>query len=136
MSGDVNNAEFESVLALSAPRRYEYFIKRSAGHGELWGLHGDGGWVMAEDDDGRTLFPFGRIHGSQRHVRRKRGRTERPRRSTSTNGWRRGSRSSPTRDSESRFSRRPAIEASPSRPTGSNAISKTSCPSSTSERHQ
>ena len=57
MSWAVNDAEFESVLALSAPRRYEYFIKRSAGHGELWGLHGDGGWVMAEDDDGRTLFP-------------------------------------------------------------------------------
>jgi Protein of unknown function (DUF2750) len=57
MSWAVNDAEFEHVLALSAPRRYEYFIKRSAGHGELWGLHGDGGWVMAEDDDGRTLFP-------------------------------------------------------------------------------
>ena len=57
MSWDVNDAEFESVLALSAPRRYGYFIKRSAGYGELWGLYGDGGWVMAEDDDGRTLFP-------------------------------------------------------------------------------
>jgi Protein of unknown function (DUF2750)/Phage integrase family len=56
MSWVVNDAEFEHVLALSAPRRYEYFIKRSAG-GELWGVHGDGGWVMAEDDDGRTLFP-------------------------------------------------------------------------------
>jgi hypothetical protein len=44
MSWAVNDAEFEHVLALSAPRRYEYFIKRSAGHGELWGLHGDGGW--------------------------------------------------------------------------------------------
>ena len=57
MSWEVNDAEFESVLALPAPSRYQYFIKRSAGHGELWGLHGDGGWVMAEDDEGRTFFP-------------------------------------------------------------------------------
>lgn len=41
----------EQPPALPAARRYEYFIKRSASHGELWGLHGDGGWVMAEDDD-------------------------------------------------------------------------------------
>jgi hypothetical protein len=57
MSWEVNDKEFETVLALPAVRRYEYFIKRSAGHGELWGLHGDGGWVMAEDDDGNTHFP-------------------------------------------------------------------------------
>lgn len=47
----------EQPPALPAARRYEYFIKRSASHGELWGLHGDGGWVMAEDDDGNTHFP-------------------------------------------------------------------------------
>jgi hypothetical protein len=42
MSWEVNDKEFESVLALSAGLRYEHFIKRSASHGELWGLHGDG----------------------------------------------------------------------------------------------
>jgi Protein of unknown function (DUF2750) len=58
MTWDVNDQEFESVLSLPAPRRYEYLIKRSAGHGELWGLHRDGGWVMAEDDDGTMHFPI------------------------------------------------------------------------------
>lgn len=57
MSWDVNDKEFESVLALSPPNRYEYFSKRSASHGELWGLHGDQGWVMAEDDEGVMHFP-------------------------------------------------------------------------------
>jgi hypothetical protein len=53
----VNDREFESVLALPAPRRYAYFIKRAASHGALWGLHGDDGWVMAEGEDGSTYFP-------------------------------------------------------------------------------
>jgi hypothetical protein len=54
---EVNDREFENVLALPAPRRYGYFIKRAAGHGELWGLHGHEGWVMAAGDDGTTYFP-------------------------------------------------------------------------------
>jgi hypothetical protein len=54
---EVNDREFESVLALAASRRYEYFIKRASSHGALWGLHGDDGWVMAEDADGVTHFP-------------------------------------------------------------------------------
>jgi hypothetical protein len=57
MSWEVNDREFESVLSLSAPRRYEYLVKRSASHGELRGLRDDGGWVMAEDDDAKTRFP-------------------------------------------------------------------------------
>jgi Protein of unknown function (DUF2750) len=57
MGWDVNDEEFESVLALSANRRYEYFVKRAASHGELWGLRGDGGWVVAEDDEGNPYFP-------------------------------------------------------------------------------
>ena len=45
------------MLALPASRRYEYFIKRAASHGALWGLHGDEGWVIAEGEDGATHFP-------------------------------------------------------------------------------
>jgi Protein of unknown function (DUF2750) len=54
---EVTDREFESVVALPPPRRYDYFIKRAASHGALWGLHGDDGWVMAEGDDGSTYFP-------------------------------------------------------------------------------
>jgi hypothetical protein len=58
MSWEVNDREFESVLALPPQTRYEYFIKRSASHGELWGLHGVQGWVIAEDDHGEKHFPI------------------------------------------------------------------------------
>jgi hypothetical protein len=54
---DVNDEEFRSVLALSADRRYEYFVKRGASHGAVWGLRGRDGWVIAEDDEGNRHFP-------------------------------------------------------------------------------
>jgi Protein of unknown function (DUF2750) len=57
MGWKVNDAEFESVLALAGRVRYEYFVKRAASHGQLWGLRGDGGWVVAEDNDGNQHFP-------------------------------------------------------------------------------
>jgi hypothetical protein len=57
MGWKVNDAEFESVLALAGRVRYEYFVKRAASYGQLWGLRGDGGWVVAEDNDGNQHFP-------------------------------------------------------------------------------
>jgi hypothetical protein len=39
----VNDEEFGSGLALPANGRYEYFVKRAASHGEVWGLRGEGG---------------------------------------------------------------------------------------------
>ena len=57
MTWEVNDAEFTSVLALPGPRRYEYFVKRAASHGRLWGLRGERGWVIAEDDEGDQHFP-------------------------------------------------------------------------------
>ena len=41
---DLGDQEFESVRALSAQKRYEYFIKRAASHGELYGLRDETGW--------------------------------------------------------------------------------------------
>ncbi len=57
MAWDMNGEEFEAVIALPASGRYEYFIKRAASHGELWALRGDGGWVIAIDDEGHEHFP-------------------------------------------------------------------------------
>jgi hypothetical protein len=54
---EVSDKEFESVLGLSSSRRYEYFVKRAASYGELWALRGDGGWVVAADDDGNPHLP-------------------------------------------------------------------------------
>jgi hypothetical protein len=57
MSWTVSDEEFRSVLALAPPRHYEYFIKRVASHGAIWGLRDASGWVIAEDDDGARHFP-------------------------------------------------------------------------------
>jgi hypothetical protein len=43
MGWEVNDQEFGAVLELRGNRRYEYFVKRAASHGELWGLHGNDG---------------------------------------------------------------------------------------------
>jgi Protein of unknown function (DUF2750) len=57
MTWEVNDEEFRSVLLLPAGRRYGYFLKRAAGHGEVWGLRGDGGWVVAADEEEMQHFP-------------------------------------------------------------------------------
>ena len=57
MAWEVNDEEFASVLALPANRRYGYFVKRAASHGEVWSLRGDGGWVVAADEQDNPHFP-------------------------------------------------------------------------------
>jgi hypothetical protein len=57
MGWQVTDAEFESVLGLPGNRRYEYFVKRAASHGQLWGLRAEDGWVVAEDDEGDQYLP-------------------------------------------------------------------------------
>jgi hypothetical protein len=52
----VGDEEFESVLALSANGRYEYFVKRAASHGEVWSLYTAEGWVVA-DAGGEPYLP-------------------------------------------------------------------------------
>jgi hypothetical protein len=56
MSWDVSDEEFNAVLALPPDRRYDYFVKRVASHGEVWGLRSPEGWVVAEDA-GQSYFP-------------------------------------------------------------------------------
>lgn len=48
--------EVEAILALSGPKRYDYFIKTVAKHEEVWGLYNDG-WALAGTDDGIEVFP-------------------------------------------------------------------------------
>jgi hypothetical protein len=45
-----------SVLALSGPERYAYFIKRVADTNEVWSLYQDG-WAMSGDNTGSALLP-------------------------------------------------------------------------------
>ncbi len=53
----MNEREFANVMALPAPRRYAYFIKRVADWHELWSLKEEDGWLLASDDQGQMLIP-------------------------------------------------------------------------------
>ena len=53
----VNDKEFASVISLSAPERYEHFIKRVADSMELWGLRSSEGWLLLGDDEEKEAFP-------------------------------------------------------------------------------
>jgi len=53
----MNNKEFDAVVKLPAPKRYEYFIKKVADYEEVWGLFHDG-WAMAQDNEGNVVIPF------------------------------------------------------------------------------
>jgi hypothetical protein len=57
MSWEVNDKELDAVLALPAPKRYEYFVKHVADSEELWGLRDSGGFVVAADDGGGQSMP-------------------------------------------------------------------------------
>jgi hypothetical protein len=57
MAWNVSDKEFESVVSLSAERRYEYLLKRTGSHGEVWSLPSADGWVLGEDA-GQTYFPI------------------------------------------------------------------------------
>ena len=57
MTWKVNDEEFRSALLLPASRRYAYFVKKAASHGEVWGLRGEGGWVVAADNEEIQHFP-------------------------------------------------------------------------------
>jgi hypothetical protein len=53
MTIDAN--QLKAVVTLPAPQRYEYFIKRVAQTGEVWGLYRNG-WALATKDDGTLVF--------------------------------------------------------------------------------
>lgn len=46
-----------SVVKLSAPKRYNYFIKKVADFEVVWGLYNDG-WALSETESGAPIFPF------------------------------------------------------------------------------
>lgn len=53
---EINGQEFEAILALEGPKRYEHFIKRCADWREVWTLGDEQVWASAVDDDGKGLF--------------------------------------------------------------------------------
>jgi hypothetical protein len=47
--------QLKAVVRLPAPQRYEYFVKRVAQTGTVWGLFRNG-WALATKDDGTLVF--------------------------------------------------------------------------------
>jgi hypothetical protein len=55
---ELNEREFESVVGLPAPRRYDYFVKKVADRDTMWSLRDGAGWVTTADDSGRLHLPL------------------------------------------------------------------------------
>lgn len=53
----MNSKKMESVLALPIQQKYDHFIKKSVGWGEMWSLYDDG-WASTEDQNGDMLIPL------------------------------------------------------------------------------
>ena len=43
-------------MALPGPKRYAHTVKQVADWQQVWGLHGQGGWVSAADESGKPAF--------------------------------------------------------------------------------
>jgi hypothetical protein len=50
--------EVDNVLRQTNQIRFEYFVKRVADWGEVWGLKGENGWVLSADDTGNQIAAF------------------------------------------------------------------------------
>lgn len=57
MSWAPNEKEIQSVSSLSAPKRYEHWLKKVADNEELWSLTDRGNWALMRDDEGKELVP-------------------------------------------------------------------------------
>lgn len=54
----MNTAQFESVLALPAQKRYAHFVGKVSDWEEVWSLKNDKGFVSYGDDEGKQGIPF------------------------------------------------------------------------------
>jgi hypothetical protein len=57
MARVINDKQFESVSALSAPDRYSHFVRQVADWQEVWSLRTNEGWVLLGDSEGHEYFP-------------------------------------------------------------------------------
>ena len=53
----INPKQLAAVVAMSAEKRFEHFVKVVADWEEVWGLYKDG-WALASTDDGTEVFPL------------------------------------------------------------------------------
>ena len=52
---ELTPTELSTVNNMSAEQRYDYFISALLEHKKVWGLSGDGGWLVLPDEDEEQL---------------------------------------------------------------------------------
>lgn len=57
MNLKLNEIEINNLVRLDGPQRYQYFVKRVADTGQIWGLYKDG-WALVNDDTGQQYVPL------------------------------------------------------------------------------
>jgi hypothetical protein len=57
MAWVLTDKEYEAVIQMAAPARYEYLIKKVAENEVVWSLASDDGWVVCGDDEEHECFP-------------------------------------------------------------------------------
>jgi hypothetical protein len=57
MSRRISDQELRAILELSAPKRYDHFVKQIVDGEEVWGLRNESGWLLLGDIEGQELFP-------------------------------------------------------------------------------
>lgn len=58
MTWEIHKKEFENVLKMNGPERYDYFIRKVADWEEVWGLKAEDGWAMVGDPNSNECIPF------------------------------------------------------------------------------
>ena len=58
MTWEIHKKEFENVLKMNGPERYNYFIQKVADWEEVWGLKAEDGWAMVGDPNSNECIPF------------------------------------------------------------------------------
>jgi hypothetical protein len=58
MTWEIHKKEFENVLKMNGPERYDYFIRKVADWEEVWSLKAEGGWAMVGSSDSDECIPF------------------------------------------------------------------------------
>ena len=57
MSWELSDAEISSAAGMSMEDRYEYFVDKVIGHGKIWSLKNEEGWVLGDTNDGGEAIP-------------------------------------------------------------------------------
>jgi hypothetical protein len=58
MSYELSPKEYDALIQVGAPKRYEYSVKRMADWADVWSLANSDGWVLLGDSSGNEMVPI------------------------------------------------------------------------------